>query len=166
MKKTFLILILIIIFSCKTTINFSKDTAVIKKLDTIYVLFEEGKNQYKSKYNKYNKGHPEEKNGIKYYFKFDKKYVKYISFYHEKYRDWDAMIAKDSSKILTKNKKFLKNNVIINYSYFIENEFCRAISSFKTIKFFIIDKAEFTNKKITLRQVYFFSSCERCEPEE
>ena len=166
MKKAFLILILIITFSCKTTINFSKDTAVIKKLDTIYVLFEEGKNQYKSKskYNMYNKGHPKEKNGIEYYFKFDdKKHAKYINFYHEKYRDWDAMIAKDSSKILIKNKKFLKNNVIINYSYFIENEFCRAISSFKTIKFFIIDKAEFTNKKITLRQVYFFSSC---EPEE
>ena len=133
MKKTFLILILIITFSCKTTINFSKDTAVIKNLDTIYVLFEEEKNQYKYKYNRY-KGHPKEKNGIEYYFKFDdKKHAKYINFYHEKYRDWDAMIAKDSSKILTKNKKFLKNNVIINYSYFIENKLCRAISSFKTI---------------------------------
>jgi len=133
MKKTFLILILIITFSCKTTINFSKDTAVIKNLDTIYVLFEEGKNKYKYKYNMY-KGHPKEKNRIEYYFKFDnKKHVKFIRFYHEKYLDWDAMIAKDSSKILTKNKKFLKNNVIINYSYFIENKLCRAISSFKTI---------------------------------
>lgn len=158
MKKIFLILIFIFSLCNKRVTNISNDPSVIKSLDTIYILFEEGNNQYINKYS-LAKNNPDRERTA-YFFKLNKK--DYIEFYHEKYLDWDAFEARDSSKILIKKKKFLKQNKIIDYSYFEKNGLIQSILSFHGTKkkFFIIDKGEFKKGEIKLNQVYFTSNCE------
>lgn len=183
MKKNilFLILIFLVLNSCRYNKNIINRIRLIPtKLDTIYVLFEDGigkMNKFRSFQTKnhdpkYYKIHynfpvywkqPSDPDMQSFLFEGDYNY----SFWFGTYTESQAKALNFSeicgnSTILKKHKSFLKNHEIIDYNWFKQRDPDDVIKALDLIKsyrerpvFFIIDIDEFEKDSIVLRNAVY-----------
>ena len=143
MKKIFLFLILF----CANSF-FAQSVEQIKKSDTLYVFFDQGKSQ--ERFSQTNiKG---AKTGDLYYFYFKENKDSYLIF---------SLVYSLKQEIRTEKKSFLRKNKkkIIGTAFFEKYTLSEIIEIFRgRKKIYIIDKEDFKNCKITLKEVRVQSS--------
>lgn len=131
------------------------------KNDTLFILFKKSKftdKRISIQEKKYNK--------IKFTdtirnYNYALKDSSYFSFVHQKYFDFDQIESNSSSLILVRNKSFLRKRKLLTHKFlkkykhyetgYLLSVISEIVDSKKII--FIIDKGEFSGKKIILRQV-------------
>jgi len=152
MKK---IIILLTLFSYQNF--YSQNLEDIIKKDTLYICFDYGKNQEVQK-----DQHVHSKMGqrVSYYFRFNKDFIVFIK---QNYIDFNAIDIDKKADVLKVPKSFLKKNKakIINYDFFKKQKDLKMVYFELEIKnktFYLIDKKEFKNGMIILREVRFASS--------
>ena len=130
----------------------SQSYEYIKKLDTIYIPFKEGKFDIKIDY-------PEEKDGFKnrsYIYNYKKKNKHYFDFELKKNSDRILEIKKVSKSFLRKNKeKIVKIKALEKFDY--QDIQCELFTRLKT--FYIIDFSEKKDKFYTIYRVTHINSC-------
>ncbi len=152
MKKSLIILTLFLYHNF-----YSQNLEDILKKDTLYVCFDYGQNQ------EVQKGlhiHPKLGQRKRYYFRFNKDFIVFIK---QNYIDFNAIDIDKKADVLKVPKNFLKKNKakIINYDFFKKQKDLRTVYFKLEIKnktFYLIDKKEFKNGMIILREVRFHSS--------
>ncbi|RKR04678.1 hypothetical protein C8C83_4011 [Flavobacterium sp. 90] len=146
--KTF---INIAIFILSTTI-YSQDLQYLKKLDTIYIPFKQGKYNIKIDY-------PEEKDGLKnrsYIFNYKKNDSHYFDFELKKNPNKILEIRKADKSFLRKNKKnIIKIKGLEKFDY--QDIQCDLFTRLKT--FYIIDFSEKKDRAYIIYRVTHINSC-------
>jgi len=134
---------------------YSQNLEDIMKKDTLYVCFDYGKNQEVQKDQHI---HPKMGQRKRYYFRFNKNFIVFIK---QNYIDYTAIDNNKKADALKVPKNFLKKNKdkIIDYDFFKKQKDLRTVYfELERKTFYLIDKKEFKNGMITLREVVFFSN--------
>ncbi len=152
MKK---IIILSAFFLCQNF--YCQNLEDIIKKDTLYVCFDYGNNQEVQKDQHI---HPKMGQRVWYYFRYNKDFIVFIK---QNYMDYDAIDNNKRVDVLKVPKNFLNKNKdkIINYDFFKKQKNLKMVYFDLEIKnktFYLIDKKEFEDGIITLREVRFASS--------
>ena len=129
---------------------YSQSYEDIKKLDTIYIVFKQGKYNVKIDY-------PEEKNGFKnkgYFFNYKKMDKRTFRFELDRNRILESKEINKSFKKKNK-KKILKINALKNFDY--QDVSCSLFNRLKVI--YIIDFSEKKNRTIMLYRVISLNLC-------
>lgn len=150
--RVFSILLIFVMVNSK---SFSQDLESLLSSEPIYVIFEEGEKQVMT-----NKNHPDNKleltNSI---FMFYFPNNLYFSFGFLNFKDEFGNKRLETKKV---KKSFFKTkkNLIFTYDRILNNgvEEMADIFWFSNRKIYLIDKKDFKNRKVILRQVDFFSS--------